>query len=294
MNRAAGETPFDFVKEDFPLAPHTYYRVGGVARRALFPRTVEEARQAFSWITAQGEPCLVLGAGSNVLISEDGFPGNVLFTGDLCERRDLGQGRHYAGAGVALQTFVREIILPNNYEGVGALTGIPGSVGGAIFMNAGTVNGSTCQWLESVDIAGPKELRTVSITPESYDYRQQFFCAPGELILGGLFHFRVSGQDQKEVYAHYLQRRRETQPQGLCCGSVFKNPPGEHAARLIEACGLKGTRRGGAVISEKHANFIMNEQNATFSDILSLIELAKHRVQDCFGILLEEEVRIIR
>ncbi len=285
---------FDFVKENFHLAPHTYYRVGGVARRALFPRTVEEARQAFAWMAAQSEPYLVLGAGSNVLISEDGFPGTVLFTGNLCEQRDWGQGRHYAGAGVALPAFVREVLVPNNYEGVGALAGIPGSVGGAIFMNAGTVNGSTCQWLESVDIAGPHELRTVTITPESYNYRQQHFCAPGELILGGWFHFSVSEQDQQKVYTHYLQRRRETQPQGLCCGSVFKNPPGEHAARLIEACGLKGTRRGGAVISAKHANFIMNDQNATFSDILSLIELAKHRVRDRFGILLEEEVRIIR
>ncbi|HPO16862.1 MAG TPA: UDP-N-acetylmuramate dehydrogenase [Candidatus Hydrogenedentes bacterium] len=294
MSAMAGEAPFGFVKADFPLGPHTYYHVGGPARRAFFPETAAEAQAAFEWIIQQTDPYLVLGAGSNVLIPDDGFSGNVLFTQKLRELRALGDHRYYAGAGISLQVLVREVLLPNNYEGVNALAGIPGSVGGAIFMNAGTVNGSICQWLESVDLLSGEEFRTVAISSKLYGYRHQDFCAAGELILGGVFRFCVSDQDQRAIHAHYLQRRKETQPQGFCCGSVFKNPPGEHAARLIEACGLKGTRRGGAVISEKHANFIMNDNHATFNDILQLIELAKASVQAHFGIELEEEVRIIR
>lgn len=294
MSARAGEAPFDFVKADFPLGPHTYYRVGGPARRAFFPETVAEAQRAFEWIMGQAEPYFVLGAGSNVLVPEEGFAGNVLFTQELRELRGLGEHRYFCAAGTALQVLVREVLLLNNYEGVGALTGIPGSVGGAIFMNAGTAHGSTCQWLESVDLLSREGRRTVSISPAQYAYRHQDFCAAGEVILGGLFRFCVSDQDQRVIHAHYLQRRKETQPQGFCCGSVFKNPPGKHAARLIDACGLKGARRGGAVISEKHANFIMNDKHATFSDILQLIELAKRTVHAQFGIVLEEEVRIIR
>lgn len=288
------EAVADFALEHYPLAPVTYYHVGGPARLALFPRTVEEARLAYAWMLKQPGPHLVLGGASNVLISGEGFPGTILFTDKLAGIEELGEGRYWVASGVVLQRLVREIMLPNNYAGVGALTGIPGSVGGAIFMNAGTVNGSTCQWLESVELAGPEGSRTAPITPASYDYRRQQFCAPGELILGGVFRFQPADTDQQVVYEHYMQRRRDTQPQGFCCGSVFKNPPGNHAARLIEACGLKGTRRGGAVISPKHANFIMNEEGATFEDILVLIEMARSRVKEQFGVDLEEEVRIIR
>ncbi len=284
----------DFAVENYPLAPGTYYHVGGPARLALFPRTIDEAQSAYAWMRSQPGPHLILGGGSNVLISDTGFPGIVLFTTELGTLENLGEHRYRAASGVILQKLVREVMLPNNYGGVGALTGIPGSVGGAIFMNAGTVNGSTCQWLESVDLLGAGGARTVQMAPSLYAYRSQRFCAPEELILGGVFRFEVAGEDQRAVYQHYMQRRRDTQPQGFCCGSVFKNPPGEHAARLIEQCGLKGTRQGGAIISPKHANFIMNEDHATFADILSLIELARRSVRDRFGIELEEEVRILR
>jgi UDP-N-acetylmuramate dehydrogenase len=284
----------DCARENHPLAPHTYYRVGGPARIALFPSGYDEFMSAYQWMTAQAERTLILGRGSNVLIADEGFPGIVLFTTGLNNIESAGDGRYNVEAGVNLDRLVREVMLPGNYGGVGALTGIPGSVGGAIYMNAGTVNGSTCEMLARVTVLGGSGVRETDILPGLYAYRSQTFCGAGEIILRGVFQFHPAETSQREVYDHYMLRRKEKQPQGHCCGSVFKNPEGGHAGQLIEACGLKGTRHGGAVISPLHANFIMNEDQATANDILALIQLCKKSVHDRFGLELHEEVRIIR
>jgi UDP-N-acetylmuramate dehydrogenase len=288
------DLPFPFAKADYPLASATLYNVGGPARIALFPTTVDEARRAYAWLAAQPGPKLVLGGGSNVLIDDRGFDGIVLFTTHLTGLEALGADRYRVECGVPLDRLVREIMLPNNYDGVGALTGIPGSTGGAIYMNAGTVNGSTCQWLQEAEVLGPEGPRRVTVDATMYSYRGQVFAPPCHLILQGWFQFVRAQRDQQAIYDRYIQRRKEKQPQGYCCGSVFKNPPGDHAGRLIEACGLKGTRLGGAQISPMHANFIMNEDGATFEDITGLIERCKGAVRTEFGVELEEEVRIIR
>lgn len=285
--------PFNFAVEDYVLAPATWYRVGGPARLALFPRSADEAVAAYQWMVSQPGRRLVLGKGSNVLISDAGFPGIVLMTERLDKVEDLGGDRYEVEAGLELDRLVCDVILPNNYEGTGAFAGIPGSVGGAMFMNAGTVNGSTCDFLESADLATRDGVKTVAVDKTRCAYRQQSFCGGENLILRGTFKFNRSDKDQRAIYDHYIQRRRDRQPQGHCCGSVFKNPPGEHAGRLIEACGLKGAWRGGAVISEIHANFIMNDNGATFQDIVYLINLCKARVRERFGIDLHEEVRVI-
>lgn len=287
--------PFDFAVPDYPLAPKTLYHVGGPARVALLPTTMEEMRAAYTWMAAQPDRKLVLGGGSNVLISDEGFPGIVLFTTGLRSWEALGDDRFRVESGVVLDDMVRKIMLVNNYDKVGGLTGIPGSVGGAIYMNAGTVKGSTCELMESVEVISPDgAMRSVRMEPHLYDYRGQTFCPPGGIILQGFFKFWRAAEDQQAIYDRYIQRRKEKQPQGYCCGSVFKNPPGDHAGRLIEACGLKGTRHGGAVISPLHANFIMNEDSASFDDIIALIELCKRTVYERFGVQLEEEVRIIQ
>lgn len=287
-------TPFEFAEEDLPLAPLTLYKVGGPAGLALLPRTIEEACAAYSWMVGRPERWTILGGGSNVLISDKGFPGTVLVTTRLNTLEPLANDCCRVEAGVELDRLVREVMVAGNYEGAGSLTGIPGSVGGAIYMNAGTLNGTTCQFLESVEVMSERGSETIPVEPSLYGYREQGFCPPGGLILRGLFRFMRSQEDQQAIYDRYMRRRREIQPQGNCCGSVFKNPPGRHAGRLLEACGLKGTRRGGAVISPLHANFIVNEEGATFEDILWLIELCKRRVREQFGIALEEEVVIIR
>ena len=287
-----GNLPFDFAVENFPLAGASLYKVGGPAKLALLPRTRAEAVEAFAWLCTQDLPKIVLGGGSNVLIADEGFPGIVIFTNELKALQALGDGRFFVEGGVVLDTLVREGIIANNYEGTGALTGIPGTVGGAIYMNAGTVNGSICELMDSVDVLTEEGLRTVQMEPSLYSYRDQGFCPPSGLILAGSFRFEKAEEDQQAIYDRYIERRRRTQPQGNSCGSVFKNPEGEHAGRLIESCGLKGTRHGGAVISEMHANFIVNDSGATCADILELIELCKRRVREEFGIELQEEVKI--
>ncbi len=284
---------FDFAVENYPLAGLTRYNVGGPAEIVLLPRTAEDVEAGYLWLIKQKRPYLVLGRGSNVLISDDGFAGAVLVTTGADRILPLGQDRYRVECGVELDRFVREVMVPANYAGVGSLTGIPGSVGGAVYMNAGTVNGTTCALVETVDVVSGQGRRTVAMDPARYSYRSQSFCPPGALILSAVFGFTHAKEDQRAVYDHYLARRKERQPQGYCCGSVFKNPPGDHAGRLIEACGLKGRRHGGAVISPTHANFIMNEDHASFHDILALISLCKETVQQRFGVLLEEEVVVV-
>jgi UDP-N-acetylmuramate dehydrogenase len=286
--------PFDFAIENYPLAPLTIYRVGGPARLALVPRTVDDAVQAYEWVAQQPGKRAVLGGGSNVLIDDAGYDGIVIVMSKLDVMEPLGADRYRIESGVDLDQVVREVMLKNNYAMVGGLTGIPGTVGGAIYMNAGTVNGSTCMLMESVEVIGPEDRTLVPMTESLYSYRGQTFCPRGSLILQGYFKFTKTDEPQQPIYDHYIKRRLEKQPQGRCCGSVFKNPPGDHSGRLVEACGLKGTRHGGAVISAMHANFIMNEDNASSADIRFLINLAKATVKDKFGIDLEEEVVYIR
>jgi len=287
-----GNLPFDFAVENYPLAQASLYKVGGPARLALLPRTRADVVAAYDWLRTRSEPKIVLGGGSNVLIADEGFPGIVLFTSHLTHLKDLSGDRYYVEGGVILDKLVREVIIAHNYKGTGGLTGIPGTVGGAIYMNAGTVNGSICQLMESVDVITEAGERTIPMNESLYSYRGQNFCPPSGLILGGHFKFEVAEEDQRAIYDHYIERRKRTQPKGNSCGSVFKNPPNEHAGRLIEACGLKGLRHGGAVISDMHANFIINDQDAKSADILALIALAKRSVQEKFGITLEEEVKI--
>jgi len=288
------QPPFDFAEADYPLAPATYYKVGGPARLALRPRTLADAQRAYAWMLAQPERRLVLGCASNVLISDAGFPGIVFFTTGLTGIEPLGGHRYRVEAGVEMDAVVQGLMVAHNYEGTGAITGIPASMGGAIYMNAGTVNGSTADFLESVDVLTPGGIKTVAAAPELFAYRSQRICGPDDIIVRAIFRFAVSDVDQRGIYEHYIQRRKEKQPKGDCCGSVFQNPTGEHAGRLIEACGLKGTRRGGAVISPMHANFIINEGGASFDDIVWLIGLCKQCVRDKFGLELREEVKIIQ
>jgi len=287
-----GDYPFDFAIENYPLAEASLYKVGGPARLALVPRTIPEAEAAYRWLRTRPEPKIVLGGGSNVLIADEGFPGIVIFTTHLTGIDALGGDRYYVEGGVILDKVVRETIIANNYKGTGGLTGIPGTVGGAIYMNAGTVNGSICQLMESVTIITEKGTSTVPMDPSLYSYRGQTFCPPSGLILSGLFKFEKATEDQRAIYDHYIARRKRTQPPGNSCGSVFKNPPNDHSGRLIEACGLKGMRYGGAVISELHGNFIVNDRNATAKDILYLIAFCKKTVKEKFGVDLEEEVKI--
>ncbi len=274
-----------------PLAGYTSWRVGGPARLLYRPADRDDLADFLGTLDAE-EPLLWLGLGSNLLVRDGGFPGVVISTHgrlDVLEH-DGGKGI-YAEVGCACAKVAR-FAARAGLVGAEFLAGIPGTLGGALAMNAGAFGGET--WplvhvVETIDRRG--EIRQRG--PEDFDvaYRQvkrpedEWFLAARLALSDG-----DTSQAQARIRS-LLERRSATQPTGLpSCGSTFRNPPGDHAARLIEAAGLKGMCRGGAQVSEKHANFIINTGDATAADIEGLIELVRETVQQHSGIRLVTEV----
>jgi UDP-N-acetylmuramate dehydrogenase len=240
-----------------------------------------------------------VGLGSNLLVRDGGYPGTVVLThGVLNEVRLQGQAIH-AGAGVASPKVARFAAV-HDLAGAEFLAGIPGTIGGALAMNAGCYGAETWQFVREVSVLGRDGLvRRRARAAYEIGYRHVALRAgPAdgeEWFVAATFQFGSGrGDEARARIKDLLSRRIATQPLNLPnAGSVFRNPPGDFAARLIEACGLKGRRSGGAVISDKHANFIVNTGGAAAADIESLIEQARTRVLERFGVVLECEVRIV-
>ncbi|BCX88018.1 UDP-N-acetylmuramate dehydrogenase [Methylomarinovum tepidoasis] len=277
-----------------PLAPFTTWRVGGPAE-CLFKPADRDDLIRFLRQLPPDEPLTWLGLGSNVLVRDGGVPGTVIVTAKrLGDMRLEADGRVYVEAGVPCAHVARFCSL-HGLGGTEFLAGIPGTFGGALAMNAGAFGGETWVWVDEVETLDRRG-RVHRRSPREYrvGYRQ-VEGPPGEWFLGAWLKLQRGdiGAGQHRI-RELLARRNRTQPtRWPNCGSVFKNPPGDHAARLIEACGLKGRQIGGARISQQHANFIINTGTATAADIEHLIELARAEVEARFGILLELEVRII-
>jgi UDP-N-acetylmuramate dehydrogenase len=277
-----------------PLAAHTTWKVGGVAQRFFRPADRADLL-AFLRALPADEPLLWLGLGSNLLVRDGGFAGTVIaVAGRLNEVAPADGDELRAEAGVSCARLAREAA---RRGGCGAefLAGIPGTLGGALAMNAGAFGGEIwplVAWVETVDRHGvvrrrqPKEF--------TFGYRRVQGVA-GEWFLAVSLRLTpgdVQGAQQR--IARLLEQRAATQPIGLpSCGSVFRNPPGDHAGRLIERVGLKGYCIGAACISPKHANFIINTGGARASDIEALIALVQERVATAEGVHLEPEVRIV-
>ena len=279
---------------DEPLARHTSWRVGGPAKR--FYRPADSADLvAFLRQCDADEPLFWLGLGSNLLVRDGGFNGTVIAVQGCLERLELRKDALlYAEAGLSCARVAR-FAARQGRVGIEFLAGIPGTMGGALAMNAGAFGGETWRsvaWVETVDRCGNVRRRM----PESFSvgYRQ-VDGLNGEWFLGAALA-TVQGDvaaGQQRIRA-LLAQRAESQPIGLpSCGSVFRNPAGDHAARLIEACGLKGMRIGGAVVSAKHANFIINSDQASAADIEALITLVHDRVAAEQGVQLQPEVHIL-
>jgi UDP-N-acetylmuramate dehydrogenase len=274
-----------------PLARYTSWRVGGPARR--FYRPADRADLvAFLADLGPEEPLLWLGLGSNLLVRDGGFAGTVIATqGALDDIRLEGEEGIYVEAGCACAKVAR-FAARSGLVGAEFLAGIPGTMGGALALNAGAFGGETwplVQWVETLDRAGRVRRRG----PEDFrvGYREvhgpegEWFLAAGLKLKQG---DAATGQSR---IRSLLERRSSTQPTGQASGgSTFRNPPGDHAARLIEAAGLKGLRVGGAEVSQKHANFIVNTGTATARDIETLLEQVKAEVQRQFGVRLVAEV----
>lgn len=279
---------------DEPMTKHTSWRAGGVAKQFFQPADLDDLC-GFLAALDPDEPLLWLGLGSNLLVRDGGFNGTVIFTlGALTELDWPASDRLTAGAGVTCAKVARRAAQAG-MTGVEFLAGIPGTLGGALAMNAGAFGGETWPHVESVvtvDRSGQLHTRT----PDEYDIGYRRVHGPvGEWFVAATLQL-TPGDTEKSQQAirDLLLQRGESQPtQQYSCGSVFKNPTGDYAARLIEASGLKGMTRGGAEVSQKHANFIVNTGQATAADIEGLINQVQADVEQQHGVRLETEVRIV-
>jgi UDP-N-acetylmuramate dehydrogenase len=280
------------------MARHVSWRAGGAVERAYFPAGLDDLRSFLRSLPAD-EPVCFVGLGSNLLVRDGGLRGTVIFTHWALRELRLDDGAIYAECGVASPKVARFAAL-HDFVGAEFLAGIPGTVGGALAMNAGCYGGETWNHVLRVltmDRFGTVRERTTDHYRIGYRSVQPVVGddASGEWFVAGRFQFETGNGAQSRVrIRELLSRRIATQPLSQPnAGSVFRNPAGDHAARLIEACGLKGAVRGGAMISPKHSNFIVNAGGATAADIEALVLLAQQAVREQFGVELEREVRIV-
>jgi UDP-N-acetylmuramate dehydrogenase len=282
------------VRRNEPLSRHTSWHVGGPAEVFFNPRDRGELAAFLRGVPAD-TPIHWIGLGSNLLVRDGGLQGVVISThGTLDELSRLNETMVHAGAGVACARIARQCIK----WGLGPaefFAGIPGTLGGALAMNAGAFGGETWQHVravETIDRGGHEHRRAA--TEYHTGYRQVSAPASEEWFLAADLAFeRRPGAHESEVRT-LLERRKASQPIGeWSCGSVFTNPPGDHAARLIEAAGLKGFRIGDASVSHKHANFIINHGQASAADLERLISHVRDTVARVHGVALHPEVRIV-
>ncbi len=279
------------------MAGHVSWRAGGAAACAFFPVDLDDLAAFLSGLR-HDEPLMIVGLGSNLLVRDGGYDGTVVFThGALDVLRLEADGTIYAEAGVASPKLAR-FAANNDLADAEFLAGIPGTLGGALTMNAGCHGGETWNFVERV-LMLDRHGRTVLRTREDFeiDYRHVGLkSATDEVFAAAWLRFPSGdGPASRTRIAELLDRRLATQPLQLPnAGSVFRNPPNDHAARLIEAAGLKGSAIGGAQVSEKHANFIVNPDcKATAGEIETLIRHIHARVKEMFGVELVREVRIV-
>jgi UDP-N-acetylmuramate dehydrogenase len=282
------------VRFGVPLARYTSLRIGGPADALVAPADRGELARAVRLCAELGLPVTLLGNGFNTLVRDGGVGGVVLRLHRLRGLRRTPEGDLLAEAGVTHATLTRHCV-QHGLAGLEFAAGIPGTVGGWVAMNAGVPEREVkdaLRGVELMDAAGAR--RCVPREGLPFRYRSAGL-PPGAIVVAAAFAVREAGREAvREEVDRHLARRARTQPLDIpSCGSVFKNPPGEFAGRLVEQAGLKGARVGGAEISPVHANFIVNRGGASGADVLALIELARTRVRERTGLELEPEVRIV-
>jgi UDP-N-acetylmuramate dehydrogenase len=277
-----------------PLSFHTSLRIGGAADIFVVPQDVEDIRHALIFADREQLPLAVLGGGNNVLVRDRGVRGVVLKLEGCLGRVEFQGEEAIAGAGVGLSALIREAAALN-LGGLEPLVGIPATLGGALAMNAGSPDGSIGQLVGAIYFLYP-DGGLGEFKPTAGAFTQHpFHAPPGAVLIGG--RLQLQRRPQAEILREVRQRlkqKKSTQPLALAsAGCVWKNPPNDTAARLIEKSGLKGKRLNGAEISAKHPNFIVNRGGAGAADVLSLLEVTRERVRTNFGITLEPEIRIV-
>lgn len=278
-----------------PMKKHTNWEIGGPADLLIQPRSIEALQTTLNILRSEGINWLVIGRGSNVLVRDGGIRGAVIKLGDDFDTMRFEGERIVAGGGYS---FIKMAIQAGKkgLSGLEFASGIPGTVGGAVYMNAGAHGSDVSKVLEYATILWEDgTIEQLDNQQLQFSYRTSILQKRKGIVLEA--SFRLQQGDAKEIsqrIAAYRERRLTTQPYTQpCAGSVFRNPEGDHAGRLIESLGLKGMQIGNAMISPVHSNFIVNLGNAKATDVLQLIEFVQKEVKDHYGIDLETEVLVM-
>lgn len=280
-----------------PLANLSSFRVGGEAQWYVAPRNWEELQASFEWYLDRDLPLTHLGAGSNLLISDRGISGLVISTRNLhYSRFDADTGQITAGAGEPIARLAWRAA-KRGWQGLEWAVGIPGTVGGAVVMNAGAHRQCSAERLVSALTVSPEgKIERLTAADLGYSYRTSNLQGDRRLVVEATFQLQL-GATKAEVMAatsHNLQQRKSSQPYHKpSCGSVFRNPKPHAAGWLIEQSGLKGYQIGGAQVAHRHANFILNCGSATANDIFRLIRHVQEKVDSNWSLLLEPEVKLV-
>ena len=276
-----------------PMSKHTSFKIGGNADYYITPNTSDELRDIILQLNSSSIPYIVIGNGSNLLVSDSGIEGAVISTEKLLNLT-VNENMVYADSGVKLSVLAAEAT-KHSLSGLEFAQGIPGSVGGAVFMNAGAYDGEMKNVIVSVTVLRNGEIITIPAEECLFGYRTSIFQKNADIILGATFILEKGNKDDiaAKVY-DFASRRKLKQPLEFpSAGSAFKRPEGYFAGKLIQDCGLRGFSVGGAQVSEKHCGFIINKGGATASDVLNLIKHIKMSVYVKFGVKLQEEIKFI-
>lgn len=278
-----------------PLEKYTFTKTGGPVDYLAFPKSPKEVKEIIDYANQKKIPWLVIGNASNLIVKDGGIRGFVLMLTDMREISTPTPCEIYAQAGAKLVD-VSYAAAYHNLTGLEFACGIPGSIGGALFMNAGAYEGEISTTVKSVDVLTPEgKLKTYSCEELEFAYRHSLIQETGDIILGGTFTLGVGNPDQINHRMKELTELRQLkQPlEYPSCGSVFKRPKGHYTGQLIQEAGLQGLKWGGAQVSKKHAGFIINLGNATATDYLELIAHIQKVILEKFDVVLETEVRIL-
>lgn len=284
------------IRESISLHDKNTFAIGGMSRYYCAPDTTEELRNALRLACRETLPLFVLGKGSNVLISDHGWPGLTLHLIDIKKNNEMvWENASVTVSGMTPLNALVKAAVGHGYVGMEELAGIPGTVGGAVIMNAGAFSSCIADTLDSVTVVDRQTAEMTLYPASSLDlgYRSSMLQKSGQIVVNARFTFTRTRDpgELDSIRKDILDRRGKKQPLDFPnCGSVFKRPPGAFAGALIEQCGLKGLKCGGAEISVKHANFIVNTGGAVAEDVRHLIRTIQKRVYERFGILLQPEV----
>lgn len=278
-----------------PMSSHTTFRIGGPAAAYVCPDGEPGLKTVLSFCQREGLPFFILGNGSNLLVSDAGYEGVVISMTEGLTRLEAEGERIFAASGQLLSRTAK-MALKEGLTGLEFAAGIPGTIGGALVMNAGAYGAEIKDVLEYARVMTPEgEILTLGPEELKMGYRTSCIPAMGYTVLEACFHLKKGNRDEIEAYMNELSlKRREKQPlQYPSAGSTFKRPKGHFAARLIEDAGLKGFAVGGAQVSEKHSGFVINRGNATAADVMELCRQIRERVKTQFDVELEMEVKTL-